>query len=669
MAPLNVPDNLGNILGRTTRTQIDSKEDLLGLVRGIARELGTEPASDSELSARVQIFVAKTKEFVGLPVKVRMLELYRQLENDQWQTYLASGVLKFSEFGTVWVELFNDLFSKEKVLLRDFTTSTHGSYQAGRYDFRDYSWMVGDAIRERRRSSEKQPTVCFLLLFERAEISALDAFRVTEDYLLDLLTIKFDDRRSTPPRHMWKKWKMSFDTPGGVQIRILNRNFADQALKEEDWQYLSSPFNVYGMDAASLSVFDSPNNGKPMPSIQVLFNQADVCKRAEVFDDVWNAASEFTQKCFRMIEEELVEQLGNGEFAARVVDLSPPEIRQLPPNQQEVTRDRWPVIGEKAPRANSGPWRVTLAGLFAAPSSWSLEDFLQEFGPPTTCDVDIHCVTRWSKFNMRFSGVPLVRVLEHYRPLEDARFLVMRSHSDRNHSTSLTLRDARKLDVLLATHVDDKPLEEQHGGPIRVVVPGRYFYKSLKWLDTLELSAADELGFWEANHGYHNVGNPWEEQRYIAANVNGRDLGRILASNDLSGQNLLSVEAPDHNFTDLKARDASLRNANFANANLSGADFSGANLSNASFKNSNLRDAKFGRSTSQAADLEGADFRGADLRGVIFDDASLFGVSFVSNDTDGAIIDETTSFSSASVASLEDVTEQIEYVRAKANLS
>ena len=130
--------------------------------------------------------------------------------------------------------------------------------------------------------------------------------------------------------------------------------------------------------------------------------------------------------------------------------------------------------------------------------------------------VDIHCVTRWSKPAVRFGGVLLADLLSHAPPKPAARFVSFVSRSERSHSTSLVLAHAISLETLIALSCEGQPLAAEHGGPVRVVVPGRYFYKSLKWLAGVELLAEDRLGYWEATAGYHNHADPWQEQRYIA---------------------------------------------------------------------------------------------------------------------------------------------------------
>jgi hypothetical protein len=323
---------------------------------------------------------------------------------------------------------------------------------------------------------------------------------------------------------------------------------------------------------------------------------------------------------------------------------------KLPPHQALVAPGKWPVIGESGPRRDPSPWRVEVAGLVARPRSWSLDELRAL--PPVERVLDIHCVTRWSKPAARFGGVPLRALLEACAPFPAARFLSFLARSERKHSTSLPLADALELDTLVALTFEGEPLAESHGGPVRTVVPGRYFYKSLKWLEKVEVLERDRLGFWESEYGYHNLADPWKEQRYVVPEMDRREVAALLAGRDLSRRHLLSVEAGGLDLAGLEATDAQLRNASFAEAKLPGARFDRANLSNAHFVGADLRGASF-----RDADLEGADLRGADLRGADFRGASLFGVTFCAEpgDVDGwdrASIDATTVIEPAQVERL-----------------
>ncbi|WP_395095246.1 molybdopterin-dependent oxidoreductase [Armatimonas sp.] len=295
----------------------------------------------------------------------------------------------------------------------------------------------------------------------------------------------------------------------------------------------------------------------------------------------------------------------------------------LPPHQKLAAPGKWPVVGEKAPRVvDLSPWSVTVHGLVAERRTFGQEELLNL--PQLTQTHDIHCVTRWSKLGVTFTGILLADLLALCGgPLPDAKFVSFVARSDREHSTSLVLTEALELGCLIAFTADGAPLEEVHGGPVRVITPKRYFYKSVKWLERIELLTEDRLGYWEDEIGYHNHADPWREERYIAANTNPKTLERALATRDFSGLDLRGVELQGRDLTGLKAVDAKLRDAHFEGANLTDADFTRANLSNAHLENANCSRVKFTNS-----DLEGAAFENAILTDADLTGASLFGTTF-----------------------------------------
>ena len=124
---------------------------------------------------------------------------------------------------------------------------------------------------------------------------------------------------------------------------------------------------------------------------------------------------------------------------------------------------------------------------------------------------DIHCVTTWSRYDNRWEGLSTRDLLDACRPRAEARFVVLHSHD--GYTTNLALEDFAAEDALLAHSWSDAPLEAEHGGPVRLVVPHLYFWKSAKWLQSIELLAEDAPGYWEVR-GYHNRGDPWKEERY-----------------------------------------------------------------------------------------------------------------------------------------------------------
>jgi DMSO/TMAO reductase YedYZ molybdopterin-dependent catalytic subunit len=332
---------------------------------------------------------------------------------------------------------------------------------------------------------------------------------------------------------------------------------------------------------------------------------------------------------------------------------------QLPPGQQLVSAGKWPLVGERNAQPSNVPWTVRIGGLVDTPREFSLAELASL--PRVERTVDIHCVTRWSKPAVRFGGVRLVDLLRQIEPRSAAQFVSFTARSERNHSTSLVLAEALALETLISLECEGEPLAAEHGGPARVVVPGRYFYKSLKWLAGVELLAEDRLGYWEATAGYHNHADPWREERYIAPGMTKQQAMAVLASRDWSGRDLLSIDAGGRELRGLLAERALLRNADFRRCDLREASFREANLSNAHFQKADLRGACF-----VGADCEGADFSGASLRGADFGGASLFGASFCSEAHPGepsapAQLDRTTRIDLAAIEQLTP--RQQEFVR------
>ncbi|MFO0912046.1 MAG: molybdopterin-dependent oxidoreductase [Pirellulales bacterium] len=315
-------------------------------------------------------------------------------------------------------------------------------------------------------------------------------------------------------------------------------------------------------------------------------------------------------------------------------DRSSSALAQLPPGQQLVARDKWPVIGERSPLQSDRPWTLTVQGLVSQPTTWSCDELLRR--PRVDRVIDIHCVTRWSRLQVPMSGVPLALLLAEAQPLPEARFVRFVARSERAHDSSLSLAVVRETDPLIAITADGAPLSQEHGGPFRLAVPGRYFYKSVKWLEEIELLAEDRLGYWESEAGYHNQADPWLEQRYATRLLPGAEVAERLIAGQFDDTHLLGLQAAGGQWLRFSARRAVLRNAKFDGCRLMEADFTGANLSNGSFVGADLRGANFA-----AADVEGADFSGADLRGADLASASVFGVT-LGGPGQAAVIDATT---------------------------
>jgi DMSO/TMAO reductase YedYZ molybdopterin-dependent catalytic subunit len=185
-----------------------------------------------------------------------------------------------------------------------------------------------------------------------------------------------------------------------------------------------------------------------------------------------------------------------------------PDTERLPPGQHLV-RD-WPVLdlGEH-PAITQQDWRLLVAGAVENPVVWEWADFERQ--PHTRHVSDIHCVTSWSRYDNEWRGLATRDLLNVVEPKPGARFVLL--HGYDGYTTNLSLEDFAAPNALLAHSWQDQPLSRDHGGPVRLVVPHLYFWKSAKWLKRIEFLAADRPGFWEVN-GYHNRGDPWREERY-----------------------------------------------------------------------------------------------------------------------------------------------------------
>lgn len=183
---------------------------------------------------------------------------------------------------------------------------------------------------------------------------------------------------------------------------------------------------------------------------------------------------------------------------------------RLPPGQYAT--DRFPVlhVGDVPRYADDlSDWDLRLTGLVDAPITLTFDE-LQAL-PTVEETFDIHCVTKWSKFDTRWTGVRLTTLMELAGVQPAATHLI--EHAEHGYTTNLPLDDVRRDDVLVAWAFDGEPLEPEHGHPVRLVAPHRYFWKSAKWLRALEFADADRPGFWERN-GYHNDADPFREQRH-----------------------------------------------------------------------------------------------------------------------------------------------------------
>lgn len=181
---------------------------------------------------------------------------------------------------------------------------------------------------------------------------------------------------------------------------------------------------------------------------------------------------------------------------------------RLPPGQ--YITDRFPVlhVGD-VPAYKEGEWSLKVGGLVDNEFVLSYDELLAM--PSITMTVDIHCVTKWSQFDMTWKGVRVRDILQRAGIKQNASHFM--GHAEYGYTANLPLEDVMGDNAIVAYEYEGEPLEPIHGGPVRLVVPHLYFWKSPKWLRGIELRDSDEPGFWERN-GYHMYGDPFKEQRF-----------------------------------------------------------------------------------------------------------------------------------------------------------
>lgn len=290
-------------------------------------------------------------------------------------------------------------------------------------------------------------------------------------------------------------------------------------------------------------------------------------------------------------------------------------MRALPPGQIETRR--FPVVGERAPiaaLASPGVWEMEVRGLVARPVTIGYEQYMAMEHRELV--FDIHCVTSWTRFDSAWRGVPLEDVLGLAGPDPEAGFVSFSAHSARGHHTSLPI-DVALGSTWLVHEFDGRPLPVEHGGPVRTVTPGRYFYKSLKWLATVDVLARDRLGWWEENSQYHNVGDPMSgDQRFTSGSLRPDQLQRFLgaASYDkYRGRALIGLDLTSWRPASLDLRRLYLKNCDLSAVDLGSADLRDANLSLSRLTGAGLADANLAGADLEGADLTDADLTGADL--------------------------------------------------------
>jgi DMSO/TMAO reductase YedYZ molybdopterin-dependent catalytic subunit len=181
---------------------------------------------------------------------------------------------------------------------------------------------------------------------------------------------------------------------------------------------------------------------------------------------------------------------------------------RLPPGQ--YLTEKWPVLhAGDVPDVDVATWTLSISGEVEEPATLSYDELRAL--PATEVMTDIHCVTRWSRFDARFTGVHWRELAALCRPKPTANFVI--AHAEHGFTANVPLAALEDDKALIVYEADGEPLTPEHGYPVRLFIPTKYFWKSAKWLTGIELSSIDKPGFWE-RYGYHNNADYWKEQRY-----------------------------------------------------------------------------------------------------------------------------------------------------------
>jgi DMSO/TMAO reductase YedYZ molybdopterin-dependent catalytic subunit len=187
---------------------------------------------------------------------------------------------------------------------------------------------------------------------------------------------------------------------------------------------------------------------------------------------------------------------------------------RLPPGQ--ALTQKWPVLHVgNIPRFDPAAWDFYMWGQVKQPKRFTWAEFSAL--PTATQTCDMHCVTRWSKFDSTFEGIPIAEIMKQVELLPTARFVMV--HADPGYTTNLPLDEFLQDDVMIALKYEGQPLTPEHGYPARLLVPKLYLWKSAKWVRGFEFMDEDASGFWE-QYGYHNHGDPWKEERFGSFVIN-----------------------------------------------------------------------------------------------------------------------------------------------------
>ena len=184
-------------------------------------------------------------------------------------------------------------------------------------------------------------------------------------------------------------------------------------------------------------------------------------------------------------------------------------VERVPPGQ--VRTRKWPVLQSGAVAyVDRDTWSLKVHGLVDSPMEWNLEQF--KALPRVKVFSDFHCVTTWSRLGNLWEGVSTTEILNRVGVQPAAKYVILTGH-DNDWTTNLPVKEFRAIDALFADTHDGEPIDDDHGGPVRLVIPRLYAWKSAKWVKSVEFVAEDQAGYWERN-GYHMNGDPWTEERF-----------------------------------------------------------------------------------------------------------------------------------------------------------
>jgi DMSO/TMAO reductase YedYZ molybdopterin-dependent catalytic subunit len=204
-------------------------------------------------------------------------------------------------------------------------------------------------------------------------------------------------------------------------------------------------------------------------------------------------------------------------------------LPRLPPGQ--TLTQKWPVLTYGAtPKVDLATWTFRCYGLVEQEVSWTWKEFLAL--PQVRIQSDIHCVTRWSRYDNVWEGVAVREILRRVKVKPEA--VAVMAHTQEGYTTNIPLSELDSEDALLAVKHDGNDLPPEHGGPCRLVVPKLYFWKSAKWIRSFEFLDVDAPGFWEEN-GYHLHADPWKDERYSDQETDAMQRMRSEAARRLRG--------------------------------------------------------------------------------------------------------------------------------------